>query len=71
MRYITEFGYIVQNTLSGADVYDENENLVCQLSHNLSHFEDDNGTINDGDLEDAIKDEIEVEEFLDYQSGYC
>ena len=64
MKYITGLGYVVQDTLSGADVYDDTGNLVCQLPQSLSHFEDDA-------LEKAIDDECGVEEFLDYQSDYC
>jgi hypothetical protein len=71
MKHITGLGYVVQDTLSGADVYDDTGNLVCQLPQSLSHFEDDNGNIDDDALEEAIHDEEEVEAFLDYQSDYC
>ena len=71
MKHITGLGYVVQDTLSGADVYDDAGNLVCQLPQSLSHFEDGDGNIDDDALEKAIDDECDVENFLDYQSDYC
>ena len=67
--YITELGYVVTDTLSGADVH-EDGNLVCELPCNLSHFEDDDGNIDNDKLEALIKDTIEVDTFLDDQANY-
>jgi hypothetical protein len=69
MKYTTELGYVVTDTLSGADVYVD-DNLVCELPCHLSHFEDDNGNIDDDKLEGLIQDTIEVDTFLDDQANY-
>ena len=63
MRHVTESGYTVVETTSGIDVYDEEE-FVCELSgRTLSQFKY-NGKVNDDKLEDAIKEELEVEKII-------
>lgn len=69
--YKTELGYQVRETLNGLDVYD-NDILVCVIDgKTLDDYRDEDENINDGVLEDEIKEEIEIEEFLAYQQEYC
>jgi len=69
--YETELGYQVRETLNGLDVYD-NGMLVCVIDgKTLDDYRDEDENINDGVLEDEIKEEIEIEEFLAYQQEYC
>lgn len=70
MTHETE-NYTVRETLSGLDVEDWNGCHVCELPVGLSHFEDENGNIDDDKLEQAIQDEMDVETFLDDQANYC
>ena len=73
--YETELGYQVRETINGLDVYEDGQ-LVCELSgKSLNDYryivgdDDDYSEINDDKLEAAIKEEIEVMEFLDDQQG--
>jgi hypothetical protein len=67
-QYKTQLGYIVKETIDGLDVY-EDEKFVCELTgHTLNDYRY-NGKINDDILECAIKEEIEVIEFLDKMKG--
>ena len=73
--YETELGYQVRETIDGLDVYEDGQ-LVCELSgKTLNDYryivgdDDDYSEINDDKLEAAIKEEIEVMEFLDDQQG--
>jgi hypothetical protein len=71
MEYETENGYTVRDTLSGLDVEDWNGCHVCELPVNLTHFEDEDGNIDEEKLEQAIEDETAVESFLADQADYC
>lgn len=71
MEYTTENGYTVRDTLSGMDVEDDTGRHVCELPVNLSHFEDDNGNIDEDMLEAEIKNEIDIEGFLADQADYA
>lgn len=73
--YETELGYVVRETIEGLDVY-EDETIVCNLNgKRLNDYRvevgDEDTDIDDDKLETAIKEQIEVMEFLDYQQGYC
>jgi hypothetical protein len=72
MEYISETGYVATETLSGIDIHDDSGNFVCELQGlSLSRFEDENGDIDNDQLEREIRDTLDVEEFLDEQSAYC
>lgn len=73
--YETELGYMVTETIDGLDVT-ENGEFVCELNGKSlddyrfgSDEDDDYSDINDDLLEADIKEQIEVEEFLDNQQG--
>ena len=70
--YETESGYIVTETLSGLDV-SENGEFVCELSgKNLENYRvEDSEDIDDDKLEADIKEELDVEDFLNDQTQYC
>ena len=69
--YETPLGYEVRETLGGLEV-SENGNVVCTLEgKTLDSYRDELDIIDDDLLEDDIKDEVEVEEFLAYQEDYC
>lgn len=68
--YQTELGYVVRETTSGLDVYEDVEmnNFVCELSGvSLDNFRYD-GDVDDDKLEDAIQEELEVEDILAAQA---
>ena len=73
--YETELGYVVTETIDGLDVTENNE-FVCELkgkSLNDYRFgsdeDDDYSEINDDLLEADIKEQVEVEVFLDNMGG--
>ena len=73
--YETELGYIVTETIDGLDVTEDGE-FVCELkgkSLNDYRFggceDDDYSEINDDLLEADIKEQVEVEDFLDNMNG--
>ena len=71
--YQTESGYVVKETTSGLDVYEDTdmENFVCELPKvNLDNFRDDNDDVDDDKLEDAIKEEVEVEDIIAMNADY-
>lgn len=70
--YETELGYVVEETLRGLEVYEDGE-LVCELSgKTLENYREDDGLdIDDDKLEADIKEELDVEDFLNYQKEYC
>ena len=70
MEHVTELGYLVKETISGLDVYDDHGDFVCEISRaTLGNFTYD-GKVDDDKLEQAIKDQIEVEEFIDEQGAW-
>lgn len=72
MEYKSETGYVATDTLSGIDIHDADGNFVVELQGlSLSRFEDEDGNINDEQLEEEIRDTLDVQEFLDYQAEYC
>ena len=71
MEYISETGYVATETLSGIDIHDDSGNFVCELQGlSLSRFEDENGDIDNDQLEQEIRDTLDAEEFLDEQGAY-
>ena len=71
--YETESGYIVTETLSGLDVH-ENGEFVCELSgKTLENYRENDGLwdIDEDKLEADIKEELDVEDFLNDQAQYC
>lgn len=71
MEYTTESGYTVRETLSGLDVEDCNGCHACELPVGLSHFEDENGNIDEDLLEAEIRNEMDIEGFLADQADYA
>lgn len=69
-KHETELGYLVVEQINGLDVYEDGQ-IVCELSGQTLADYTYNGKINDDKLEQAIKEEIEVGEFLDDQQGNC
>ena len=71
MEHTTEYlGYLVKETTHGLDAYDEYGSFACEISGmRLDDFRFD-GKISDAELEQAIKEQIEIEAFLDEQGGY-
>ena len=54
------------------DSYDENGDYICELhGRTLDEYRNEEEVIDEDALEDDIKNQLEVEEFIDYQSGYC
>ena len=70
--YETELGYVVTETLSGLDVH-ENGEFVCELSgKTLENYRvEDSWDIDEDKLEADIKEQLEVEDFLNDQAQYC
>ena len=73
--YETELGYVVTETNYGLDVT-ENDEFVCELNgkslndYRFGSDEDDEySEINNDLLEADIKEQIEVEEFINDQQG--
>ena len=71
MEHTTEYlGYFVKETISGLDVYDDHGDYTCEIPRmTLADFTYD-GKISDAELEQAIKEQIEVEEFIDEQGAW-
>jgi len=74
--YETELGYQVRETLNGLDVTDDG-NFVCELDGKTLddyRIEEDGcptDDIDDDALEADIKEQIEVDDFLDNMQEYC
>jgi len=74
--YETELGYQVRETISGLDVTDDG-NFVCELDGKTLddyRIEEDGyptDDIDDDALEADIKEQIEVDDFLDNMREYC
>ena len=70
--FISETGYKAKETLGGIDIYDSEDNFVCELAGlTLSRFEDEDGNISSEQLEDEITAELDAQSFIDYQTEYC
>jgi hypothetical protein len=70
-KYQTPLGYIVRETLSGLEVYEDGK-VACLIANtSLDKYRDENEDIDDDALEADIKESCEVQEFLDYQQEYC
>ncbi len=71
--YETELGYQVRETIDGLDVTEDGE-FVCELTgKTLNHYRtdkaDEDSDIDDDLLEADIKEQVEVDEFLDNMGG--
>ena len=71
--YETELGYQVRETIDGLDVTEDGE-FVCELTgKTLNDYrtdkDDEDSDIDDDLLEADIKEEVEVETFLDNMGG--
>ena len=71
--YETELGYQVRETIDGLDVTEDGE-FVCELigktlNDYRSDRDDDFSDIDDDLLEADIKEQVEVESFLDNMGG--
>jgi len=70
MEHVTDFeNYKVVETTSGLDVYDNNDKFLCELGgKTLANFtytdENNKEYIDDVALEDAIDEELDIEDFL-------
>lgn len=63
-------GYVATDTAAGIDITDDNGNFICELNGmGLSFFKNENGDIDEERLKDAIRNQIDVEEFLDSQGA--
>ena len=70
-KYQTQLGYIVRETISGLEVYEDGK-VVCLIANTtLDKYRDENEDIDDDLLESDIKELCETQEFLDYQKEYC
>lgn len=71
MEHTTEYlGYVVKERIGGLDVYDDHGDFVCEISRaTLGNFTYD-GKISDAELEQAIKEQIDVEAFIDEQAAW-
>lgn len=70
-KYQTPLGYIVRETLSGLEVYEDGK-VVCLIENTtLDKYRDENEDIDDDLLESDINEVCEAQEFLDYQKEYC
>ena len=71
MEHTTEYlGYIVKEQIGGLDIYDYYGDYVCEIPRmTLDDFTYD-GKISDAELEQAIKEQIEVEQFIDEQGAW-
>ena len=69
--YVTEWGYIVKETLSGLEVT-EDDKVICTLDgKTLENYRDEDENIDDDALEADIREVEEAEDFLAYQKEYC
>lgn len=69
--YVTEWGYIVRETLSGLEVT-EDDKVICTLDgKTLENYRDEDENIDDEALEADIREVEEAEDFLAYQKEYC
>ena len=65
MKYITEFeGYEVSECVNGMEVYTSDGRFLTTLQKSLSDFEDEDGHVDDIQLEAAIEESANIEDFL-------
>ena len=69
--YVTEWGYIVRETLGGLEVTEDGKEICTLDGKTLDHYRDENDDIIDDMLEADIREAEETEEFLAYQKEYC
>jgi hypothetical protein len=70
--FISDTGYKAKETLGGIDIYDSEDNFVCELAGlTLSRFEDEDGNISSEQLESEITSVLDAQSFIDYQTEYC
>jgi hypothetical protein len=69
--YVTEWGYIVKETLAGLEVTEDGKEICTLDGKTLDSYRDENDDIIDDMLEADIKEAEETEEFLAYQKEYC
>ena len=70
--FISESGFKARETLSGIDIYDSDNNFVCELDGlTLSRFEDEDGNVDSSQLESEVRSVLDAQSFLDYQKEYC
>ena len=73
--FVTELGYKVRETLGGLEVYDENDEFVCELGGTLNSYrmdpDDEDSNIDNDKLEADIEKALDVDNFLAYQREYC
>lgn len=67
-HHTTQLGYGVTETEKGLEVT-ENDKYLCTLSGKTFDNYTYNGEVNDDKLETDIKEEVEIEEFLENQQG--
>ena len=67
-EHTTKLGYFVKETTVGIDVY-EDGTIVCHLDGKSLADYSYNGVVNDDKLESDIKEEIEVNDFMDNMQG--
>ena len=69
--FITDLGYEVTETLMGLEVRDDDGKHVCVLDgETLADYTYD-GKIDSDELDNAINEMIETEDFINYQKEYC
>ena len=71
MEHTTEYlGDLVKERIGGMDVYDEAGNYACEIPRMTLVDFTYHGQISDAELEQAIKEQIEVEQFIDEQGAW-
>ena len=68
--FVTDLGYEVTETLMGLDVREDGKHVCVLDGETLADYTYD-GVVNSDELDDAIKEMIEVEDFINYQKEYC
>ena len=68
--FITDLGYEVTETLMGLEVCEDGKHVCVLDGETLSDYTYDD-VINSEELDNAIKDMIETEDFINYQKEYC
>lgn len=68
--FITDLGYEVTETLMGLEVCEDGKHVCVLDGETLSDYTYDD-VIDSEELDNAIKDMIETEDFINYQKEYC
>lgn len=72
MNHTTEYkGYEVIERNNSLDVYYDTGDYACNLGNTTLADYTYDGKVSDAELEQAIDDELDAEEFLNYQREYC